>query len=778
MSVEPHIPLALWVSLTLGAIVLLGSYAATGRRRLPRGRWCGIITLMAVAVAIPLVVLLNPIRVEPVPPPAGKPLLTVLVDRSASMATTDAGATGAGATGVSPVQHGQDARGTPADGTPRYNEACRIASLVAGSLKDRYEVEVVSFAEQTAPSSPEALKSETPSGTATDLAAALEEVLVDRPQGQAVLLLTDGVHNAGGASTRLRQAVARAKAMAVAVFAKTTGGASGVDDLSVSLNLPQELAFIGQRVPVVVRLRQRGVAATATRLSLWLDGKQLQQRQVQLAPDAAVQAVFHVAQDATGLYRYEVRAEALPKEATAVNNTTTLLLRVIDEPIRVLLLEGKPYWDTKFLIRTLSMDKSIELTSLVRMAEGRLLRRTISHTSPSREEKPPKKSAKEEASEAKRLDRWAICPNAEQQLGSAEALGTFQIVVLGRDADVFLTDDVLIRLKKWLVEGEGSLVCFRGPPSSQINQRLGELMPVRWTPSRESRFRVEMSEAGKALRWLSGTEGDIELANLPSLATVARAERPKPLAVVLATAVGRGAKEPVPVICYQPVGNGRVVVIEGAGMWRWAFLPAQYEQHDESYGVLWRSLVRWLVSGAGLLPSQQFALRTDKVTFSTAEIVTANLLASAERSGGPPVVKLTGKTLKQPRLLSATPVGNYPGQFRVVFGRLAEGTYQAQVVGSTDASATTAFDVRGNLTERLDVAAKPDVLGWIARRSGGAMLEDGDPDRLARCFEEHLQQSRPQRSSRVGLWDRWWVLLGAFGLWGVAWGLRRTSGLI
>ena len=266
-----------------------------------------------------------------------------------------------------------------------------------------------------------------------------------------------------------------------------------------------------------------------------------------------------------------------------------------------------------------------------------------------------RRNACSDQAESQNGNRWAICQNAHEQLGSAEALASFQIVVLGRDADVFLTDDVLIRLKKWLVEGEGSLVCFRGPPSSQINQRLGELMPVRWMPSRESRFRVAMSTAGKALRWLSGTEGDIELANLPSLAVVARPERPKPLAVILATAVEAGAKEPVPVICYQPVGNGRVVVIEGAGMWRWAFLPAQYEQHDESYGVLWRSLVRWLVSGAGLLPSQQFALRTDKVTFSTAEIVTANLLASAERSGGPPVVKLTGKTLEKPRLLGATP---------------------------------------------------------------------------------------------------------------------------
>jgi len=770
MSVEPHIPMALWVSLALGAAALLAGYAVTGRRRLARGRWSTIIAMMSAAVAIPLVVVLNPVHVRPVPPPAGRPLLTVLVDRSASMATTDVG-TKPGATGVASVRS-------------RFDEARRVASLVADALADRYEVQIVSFPEHTTPSSPDALAKDSPRGRATDLAGAIGDVLVDRPQGQAVLVLSDGMHNATAGSSRLGESVQRAKAMAVPLLVDVIGGRADVEDLAVSLGLPQELAFVGQRMPVTVRLKQRGAAAGSANVSLWLDGRQIDQREVELAPDETAQATFHVAQEKTGLYRYEVRAEPRPsgsgpsREATTVNNTATLLVRVVDEPIRVLLLEGKPYWDTKFLVRTLSGDKSIELVSLVRMAEGRFLRRTISHRVESPKNPAPKGESQKDAAGAMRLDRWDVCSDADEQLGSA-ALGKFQIVVLGRDADVFLSDDVLARLKKWLVEGEGSLVCFRGPPSSQINQRLAELMPVRWTPSRETRFRIEMSTAGKALQWLAGSEGDIELANLPSLASVARAERPKPLAVVLATAADEHAKkQPAPAISYQPVGSGRVVVIEGAGMWRWAFLPAQYERHDESYGVLWRSLVRWLVSGVGLLPSQEFALRTDKVTFSTDETVTATLLVDAKRSAAPPPIELVGEGLKEPRELTAAPVGNSPGQFRVVLGRLAEGKYEARVVGSGEASSAAAFDVRGNLTERLDVAARPDVLGWIAENSGGTVLDEIDPKRLAECFEKHLEQSRPVRNTRRALWDRWWVLLGALGLWGAAWGLRRGSGLV
>ena len=91
-----------------------------------------------------------------------------------------------------------------------------------------------------------------------------------------------------------------------------------------------------------------------------------------------METTFSVTQKKSGLYRYEVRAEPLPGEVTAVNNSATLLLRVVEEPIRVLLLEGKPYWDTKYLIRTLAADPSIELTSVVRLAEGRLHKRKVS----------------------------------------------------------------------------------------------------------------------------------------------------------------------------------------------------------------------------------------------------------------------------------------------------------------------------------------------------------------------------------------------------------------
>ena len=397
-----------------------------------------------------------------------------------------------------------------------------------------------------------------------------------------------------------------------------------------------------------------------------------------------------------------------------------------------------------------------------------------------KDDKRPATAVAGKSDQSQGREQWSIETDAGKFLSDAAALASYQIVILGRNAEAFLTDDALAKLRKWLTESEGSLVCFRGPPASQINQRLGELMPLQWTASPESRFGVELTPAGRALRWLPASgDGKSQLADLPSLARTARPEASKALAVVLATGVAGNSGAPSPMMVYQPVGNGRVVVVEGAGMWRWAFLAPEYKRDEEIYGSLWRSLVRWLVANVGMLPSQRLALRADKLSFNTDENVTATLLVR-DWSGKAPQVTLTGGSLARPQTFGCVPRGNYPGQYYAGLGRLPEGQYSLRVEGidKNDLSGVAAFDVRGNLAERLDVCAQPNVMKLVADGSGGATLDSDDPHLLAQQFDRHLSRTRPERTAQTTAWDRWWVLLGAFALWGTAWGMRRRSGLV
>src|SRR6185312_3404809 len=228
MTFEPLIPPSLWLALAVIGAALLAWYAWRRPQVLSRRRWGIVIGLMAVALSLTLLILLNPIHVRAIPPPPGKPLLTVLVDGSASMATPDAGS-----------------------GSTRYQQAGTIATGVASQLADQFDVRVRTFSGTTTAADARDLASHRPDGQTTDIGAALADNLVEeRPQGQAVVLLSDGIQNVGNGADPVLNAVRRARALDVPIYTQTLGGTAGTMDLAVELRAAQDLAFAGQRVPV------------------------------------------------------------------------------------------------------------------------------------------------------------------------------------------------------------------------------------------------------------------------------------------------------------------------------------------------------------------------------------------------------------------------------------------------------------------------------------------------------------------------------------------------
>ncbi|MCA9008004.1 MAG: VWA domain-containing protein, partial [Planctomycetaceae bacterium] len=355
LTIEPLISPALWMTLAILSAALLIWYGRERVGTLSKRRWIWILSLTGLGMGAVLLILLNPIWVEPIAPPAGKPLLTILVDDSASMDIADA-----------------------AEGETRFQSATRIAEALTEDLQSRFEVRIRKFAGQTAPTDLKELETITPEGNFTDLTGAITSSMTeDRPQGQALFLLSDGIHNGPGGIESLLEVLRTTKAMAVPVYTKTLGGDLQLKDLELLLNRPQELSFAGQNVPVEVAVKQRGLVTDKAKVSLLSEGKEIESHEVRLTPDATTNVLFNVKQKTAGLYRYEVRLEPLSQEATTANNAATLLLRVVQEPIRVLLLEGKPYWDGKFLMRTLAADPSLELDAVVKVSETRYLKRTL-----------------------------------------------------------------------------------------------------------------------------------------------------------------------------------------------------------------------------------------------------------------------------------------------------------------------------------------------------------------------------------------------------------------
>lgn len=742
---EPLIPVSLWLVLAALALGVWIWYAWRRPAAMPKPQWIVVNALAAIGMLLLLAILLNPHWHEPIPPPAGKPLLTILVDRSASMKTED-------------------------QKESRLSQAARIAKQTSQRLETEFETRIKTFAAATANTSAGELETLVAEGQTTNLARAIGESLEsERPQGQAILLLSDGIHNAPGGIAEVLKTTDAARALAAPIYTVALGDAVALKDLELTLSHQQELAFVGQPSTIHASVRQRGGVASNLEVILLFDGKEIDKKAISMSPDSTARVAFQVAQPQIGLYRYEVRCQSFPTEAAAENNTSAFVLRTVDRPVRVLLLEGKPYWDAKFLMSTLSLNASLEIDAMVRVAEGRTIHRRLRIAAPTLGSGPG-----EEPSKKQREEITEVVKGLPPAIASSEGLNDYQVIVLGRDAEEFLSDEVIERIRTWISKEGGSLVCYRGAPVANLKEQLTRLMPVRWSPTSEERFRISFTGRGRDLNWISADDA-VGLARMPSLVSTAKPQRPTPLAVVLAQSEGAAQ----PALSYQPYGTGRVVALEGAGMWRWAFLAPEYQVDEPVYDFLWQGLIRWLVAGGGLAPGQNAALRVDRATFSTEEPATATYLVRTQADNTePPVFELKNSEDKSLGQFKPAPLGDEPGVYRLLFGSLPPGQYKVSGGDAADPTLSIAFDVRASAAEQLDISARPDLLAKIAQESGGAALAPEKASEIGQIFSQQLAKSRPLQIRRIPLWDKVWVLLAVVGCWASAWGIRRAGGLI
>ncbi len=118
---EPQIPLGLWWAIAVLVLIAWVWYALARDSGLGWFRRTAVLALMAVVVVAPLVLLLNPTWIEPILPPAGKPLITVLVDATQSMQVDDCG-----------------------DGT-RWDAALKMAEEIKAKSSHEFDVSLIRF---------------------------------------------------------------------------------------------------------------------------------------------------------------------------------------------------------------------------------------------------------------------------------------------------------------------------------------------------------------------------------------------------------------------------------------------------------------------------------------------------------------------------------------------------------------------------------------------------------------------------------------------------------
>lgn len=778
-TIDPQIPLSLWWALAAFAVAAVAWYLIRFDWNQSTQKRLFFTAMLALGLIGPLLIALNPTWVETIPPLPGKPTLTVLLDGTMSMNTTDI---------------------DESKSQSRWQRGLQLANQVEskdGSVEIRQfaiggELKSVNFGQLQ--QNPANLKNENedastnwPQGHRSDLSMAIRQsIRSGSPLGHAILLVSDGAHNVGS-TEGLLQSAREANALATPIYTVTLGSSLGMKNLSLTAKSPRMLSFPETPITIRAMVGHSGLNGSTTQVQLLHDNEVVQSQSIRL--NDPMQEVRFVVEPKSGnqpLDRYQIVASEVSGEVTTADNETSILVQQLSAPIEVLVLEGKPYWDTKFLLRNLANDSVVNLTTIVRLGSNRFLLRRIEQAASSKTDEATASKDENQSSNPSvdKSNQWEVQEQLVSPLESDQLLEKYRLVILGRDAGAYLTPTAIDNLRAWVSKNGGCLLCSRGAPTDQMAAKLAEILPVRWARNRdESRVHPEVTQHAMDTSVFDPllSEGIDPIASMPTLAVGSQPKMRTGLPQVLMQSAITGG-ETIPIVTYQPLGAGQTIVVEGAGMWRWAFLSPEHASKDKIYPTLWQSMIQWIISQQDMLPGQDISIRPDRATYLAGDRASASVTLKNPASWAIEDLSVLLQTaeFELPKRLTLTASGVDNGLFRVDLGALEVGYYSLKVVRgeSDEILAAGAFEVRDPWFESLEVDARPDVMRQISRLSGGEVVDPRDVAQLAERFAQQIRSQQKHEETRTTMWDRPWVLLIVLGSWITSWIVRRRSGIV
>jgi hypothetical protein len=710
-----------------------GAALSPGARRAALALACARAAVVAGVAAL----LLNPILTRAQQEPGKAPLL-VLLDTSHSMAVPDVGGTSRFAAAKRTLlENSEILREYQQHFTPIYFGVAEGAT--------RQELNAFRRTAQ-----PNGARSQLGEGIAAAISAA------GGATSGGVLLVSDGRSNGDLSPVEVAK---QAKARRFPVFTVCLGSSANGRDVALVNRRPQVYAEPGQEVTLSAEIKSAGYSGQTAQVDLLKEGRPVQTRSVALNDGRLAPVSFPVQEASQGSYRYGIAVRPMPGEGTDSNNRGSVLLQVLKSRARVLVLEGRPTWDAKFLIQALHTDPSIEVDAIFKLTSDKFF---------------AVKGAPDAESE----------PVNQVKVPSTPAeLGRYDVVIIGRGFEEFFTDTSADALKRYVAEHAGNLIFLRGRAEERA-ANLQALEPVRWSDEQIRDFRLQLTEEGKrnpAFNFRAGSDPEAVIQKLPSLISATRVEGEKALAVVLARTSGlpaSGQNREMAVLAYQNYGQGKVVGLVGQGLWRWAFLPPDLKDYAGCYNDFWTQLIRWLVSQSDFLPGQDVSLKTDRTSYSPGDTVNLLVFTRGRGAGQAPAVRIVAPDGRESPLQLGKAGGNqadYTGAFKP----RQPGEYLAtlSLAGSRSGGLTVPFSVFHTGEEDVITAADPQLMAQVARAGGGEALTLDDLRQLPQKLRD-AQSLLVLKTEPHSAWDRWWVLAGLLALLTAEWTARRRMGLV
>jgi hypothetical protein len=767
-------PLLLWAGLALAVPVAVFVYLRQKHNlaSLPAVlRWT--LTATRVLIYLLLVMVLGSPFLKLDHKSEKKPIVAVLLDHSQSM-QLPAGPFAnevefrrvAGAAGYKDNEGGSDSQARLA--LNRMSRAKLAHTVIAASarpffesLAQRFDVQYYSFARDLTrlgldPAHPELPEPANPGGPSTWIGDAVGRVLEEAGDRQlaGVLLFTDGQSNGGRSLSEAAQAAA---ARGTPVFTVPVGSTQRLQDVAITDLFTTGLVSVGDTARVAVTLESNGFDGRPVKVELKDGAKLLDTKEVILraAEQQQVELTFKAAEAGSKYLTVHVPPQPEEPEHLHGNNTDTAYVRISDERLKVLLVEGLPRWDFRFLKNALRRDNGIG---------GRLGKEV----------------------DVRLEAEWRRLPTAARPQAlprTLDQLAEYHTVVLGDVSPRMLDTEFVGLLAKAVSERGLGLIVAAGPMHMphQFDHGLHDLLPVRMRPAAARDrtrtvpwFRLELSPEGsvhEATRFYDEPgRNQNAWGNLPRYYWYADAERPAPGATVLVWNPLTTAYGKVPLVAHHYAGKGRVLFVGTDETWRW-----RQNVGDRFFYKFWGQAVRF-VARRDDKTDKKSRLEVRPVRAQPGEEAQVELMAFTP-DGGPRAeptqpVQVQGPSGAQGLELNADPAvaGRYTGRFTPP----AAGEYRvAWSAGPEPVEARLRASVAPEELRQPNV--NRPALQTLAAASGGQSVEVYEVTSVADRLQGETKYTELHREA--SLWDNGLTLAVLIFLYCLDVGIRRLVGL-
>ena len=597
-------------------------------------------------------------------------------------------------------------------------------------------------------------------GTSTRLGQALDRArddLAGLPLA-GLVMVSDGADTSDAA---LDEQLASLKARSIPVFTVGLGQERFAKDIQVTRVETPRSVLKGTALVVDVVLSQTGFGGQTVPLSVEDDGRIVSTQDVTMPADgeaATVKVRFTAGEPGARVFRFKVPVQT--GEQVTQNNARDALIQVFDRAEKVLYFEGEPRWEYKFIRRAVEEDKNLQVVSMVRTAENKYYRQTVTHP--------------------------------DELIGgfpkTREELFAYRAIILGSVEAASFTPEQLRIIADFVSKRGGGLLMLGGRRSFAEGgwggTPVGEVLPVVMGNSNTKYLATDIAvrptragattpvtqiaatEAASAAKWNE----------MPELSAVNLVREVKPGASILLSGTDKNRQDHV-VLAYERYGRGKsfALPVQDSFLWR---MDVKMAVNDTTYAMFWRRLVRWLVDG---VPDQVNVTTTaDRVEPGETVKLSAEVLDSAyaEVNDSRVVAQVTspsGKTTELPAEWTVTKDGEY----RASFTPDEPGIYDVRVTAAREQKnlGTSSMHVRVSAgdAEYFDAAMRAPLLKRIAEETGGRFFTPADVSALPEAISYSGRGVTVVEERE--LWDMPALFLVLVGLVFAEWGFRRARGL-